>query len=127
MTGRDQRTVASALLRALYATRDGDDLGAIGVIDSALGECDGADPMRLQLEHLLALARAGLSADIDACVAPEFAPPASATLAALTAWAEGLWADDARIESLRAVGDVRSAASLAIALTAWSRRAAPAV
>lgn len=125
MTGRNKRIVERSFLRAVHLARNGDDLGAMEVVVAALSARDGADPMHAQLERLLALARADLSVGAGEGEAPEFAAPASGMLAALTAWAEGLWADDARIESLRAAAAAdRSVPLLAVALTAWARRAA---
>lgn len=127
MTGDKKEKVEGLLLRALWLARDGDDYGAMGALATALSACDHGDPMHAQVQRLLSFARAGTLAEADASLAPDLALPVSGAVAAFMAWAEGLWADDARIELLRAsaaTGEVRDITLLAIALTAWSRRAA---
>ncbi|MEQ1617447.1 MAG: hypothetical protein ABL883_03760 [Terricaulis sp.] len=116
----------NSLASAVCLARDGDDSGAMEAIAAALAACDRDDAMRAQMQRLLLLARAA-AAETNADDAPDFVLPSSGTMAALMAWAEGLWADDARIEALRAAvatGDAGNISILAIALTAWSRRAA---
>ena len=112
MTGDNRGVIEGLLARAIYLARDGDDLGAVAVVAAALAAYEDSDPMRAQMRRLLALARAGLSAEADASLAPDLALPASGAVAALMAWGEGLWADDARIELLRASAATREPGSV---------------